>query len=88
MAWYTFLVDIYNQILGYFPAGLQWLITLLILIGFVGAFAALIRRSVLWVVLLVIVLPILFPVFARFFLDLYKFLLYLIQSLAGSAPRP
>ena len=85
---YNFFVDLYNQTLAVFPANLQWVVTLLILIGFTVAFVALIRKSIIFVVVLVLLLPFLIPVVGHFFGDLDHVLLFLIQSLAGSAPKP
>lgn len=81
MAWYDFFVNTYNQFLMIFPAPLQWLITLLIVIGLVVGFINLIRQNALFLVLVVVLLPAFIPILQRFFADLYNFFLYLLSIL-------
>lgn len=81
MAWYDFFVTTYNQFLSIFPAPLQWLITLLIVIGLVVGFINLIRQNALFLLLIVVLLPAFIPILQRFFTDLYNFFLYLLSIL-------
>lgn len=86
MGLYEYLVNIYSSFLSLFPAPLQWLITLIIVIGIIAAFVNLIRHNTLFVILLILILPFLIPVFARFFGDIYNFFLYLLQILRITSP--
>lgn len=81
MAWYDFFVNTYNQFLMIFPAPLQWLITLLIVIGLVVGFINLIRTNALFLIVVVLLLPAFVPILQRFFADLYNFFLYLLSIL-------
>ena len=81
MAWYDFFVTTYNQFLAIFPAPLQWIITLLIVIGLVVGFINLIRTNALFMIVVVLLLPAFIPVLQRFFGDLYNFFLYLLSLL-------
>jgi hypothetical protein len=84
---YQTLVSAYNQFLAVFPAPVQWVVTLLLLVAIVSAFINLIRHNVLFLVLLVLLLPFIAPILQRFFLDLYHFFLYLVGQLQATAPR-
>jgi hypothetical protein len=87
MNFYQTFVDIYTSFLSLFPVQLQWVITLLFLIGLVGAFIALIRYNALFLILLILLLPFVAPILQRFFQDLYNFFLYLVHSLSAQAPK-
>lgn len=88
MNFYQFFVDLYNSFLAIFPAPLQWVITLILVIGIVFAFISLIRHH-WWVLIIVIVLlPIIVPILRQFFLDLYHFFLYLLTVLQVTKPTP
>ena len=79
MGWYDFLVNTFNQFLAIFPAPLQWLITLIVLIGLIVGFINLIRYNALFLILLILLVPALIPILQRFFSDLYNFFLYLVN---------
>ncbi|HSH31126.1 MAG TPA: hypothetical protein VK963_00475 [Candidatus Saccharimonadales bacterium] len=81
MSFYTFFVNLYNQFLALFPPPLQWLITLLVVIGLVVAFVGLIRYNWLFLILLILLLPFIFPILQRLFADLFAFFLYLLSLL-------
>jgi hypothetical protein len=81
MAWYDFFVNTYNQFLAIFPAPLQWLITLLVVVGLVIGFINLIRTNALFLIVVVLLLPAFIPILQRFFADLYNFFLYLLSIL-------
>ena len=84
---YGTLVSLYDNFLSIFPAPLQWVVTLLVLIALVMAFIGLIRRGGLFLILIVILLPILIPVLRHFLTDLYNFFLFLVSQLKTTAPR-
>lgn len=88
MTWYQFLVDTYASFLALFPAQIQWLVTLVLLLALVGAAIALVSRSPIFVILLLLLLPLFAPVAQQFFNDLYHFFLFMLQSLSTSAPKP
>lgn len=88
MGFYSFFVNLYNQFLSIFPPQLQWIITLIIVIGLVAGFINLIRHNALFLVVLIIFLPIIIPILRRFFLDLYNFFLYLLTVLQVTKPVP
>ncbi len=79
MGLYNFLVQTYSQFLGIFPAPVQWLVTIAVLVALAVAFFALIRHGGLMLILLVVLVPIVVPVLQRFFSDLYRFFVYLLQ---------
>lgn len=79
MGWYDFLVNTYNQFLAIFPAPLQWIITLIVIIGLVVGFINLIRSNALFMILLIVLIPAFVPILQRFFSDLYAFFLYLLN---------
>jgi hypothetical protein len=83
---YSRLVDLYNRFLNLFPASIQWLITLAILIALIVAFVNLISANPLFVILLIILLPLIAPIFQNFIAGIYHFFLYLIHSLSAKAP--
>lgn len=81
MGFYDFFVNTYNQFLAIFPAPLQWVITLLVVVGLVVGFINLIRTNALFLIVLILLLPAFIPIFQRFFTDLYNFFLYLLSIL-------
>ncbi len=84
---YNTLVSYYNNFVSLFPPGLQWLVTLIILIALGGAFFNLIRQNVLFIILLIVLLPFLLPILVRFLGDVFGFLVYLVDSLRATAPQ-
>jgi hypothetical protein len=88
MGLYQFLTGWYEAFLSIFPGPLQWMITLLVIIGLVGAFIGLIRQSWWFLLLLVILLPVLVPVLRHFFSDLWGFFQYLLNIVTSRAPQP
>ena len=86
MDFYNYFVNLYNQFLAIFPAPLQWVVTLLVVVGLVIAFINLIRFNWIFLIVLIILLPAIFPILQRFFADLYNFFLYLLQVLKVTAP--
>ncbi len=85
---YTYLVDLYNNFLAIFPVQLQWIVTLLVIIGLVMAFINLIRFNGIFLIVLIVLLPAIFPILQHFFSDVYNFFLYLLQLLKLTAPKP
>ncbi|HSX41245.1 MAG TPA: hypothetical protein VLF21_01210 [Candidatus Saccharimonadales bacterium] len=83
---YDFLVSAYNQFLGFFPAPLQWLVTLFVLIGLIGALIALVRHSWLALIIVIVLLPFIIPVLRHFVMDIYNFFVYLTHSLKATTP--
>lgn len=81
MGFYEDLVALYERFLALFPAPVQWLVTLVVVIALVIGFINLIRYSWLFLILLILLLPAIFPVLQRFFSDLYQFFLYLVRLL-------
>ena len=79
MGWYEFFVNTYNQFLAIFPAPLQWLITLIVIIGLIVGFINLIRTNALFMILLIVLIPAFIPILQHFFSDLYNFFLYLLS---------
>lgn len=79
MAWYDFFVTTYNQFLAIFPVPLQWLITLIVVIGLIIGFINLIRTNALFLIVLIVLIPAFVPILQHFFSDLYNFFLYLIN---------
>lgn len=86
MSFYQFFVDLYNSFLAIFPAPLQWLVTLLLVIGIVVAFVGLVRHHWWVLLILVLLLPLIVPILRQFFIDLYNFFLYLLTVLQVTKP--
>ena len=84
---YSFLTNAYNQFLALFPAPSHWLVTLIVLIGLVVAFANLIRINWLFLILLILLLPAIFPIVQNFTHDLYQFFWYLWGIVRAGLPR-
>ena len=80
---YDFLVNVYDSFIGFFPPELQWVVTLLILLGVIGVFVAMVRHNILLIVIVIILLPFLIPVLARFIQDILNFFRHLIGILTG-----
>ena len=87
MNFYQILVNFYDQVLAIFPPPLQWLITLVIIIGLVSFFFGLIRHDLLFIILLVVLLPFMLPVIVHFVRDIYQFFLFLVHQLGVTAPN-
>ena len=83
---YHFLTATYNQFVGIFPASIQWLVTLLILVGVIGVLISLVRYSKLFLIVVVLLVPFMLPVLVRFGQDVYRFITDLIQILHHTAP--
>ncbi|HSX48394.1 MAG TPA: hypothetical protein VLF41_02750 [Candidatus Nanoarchaeia archaeon] len=81
MDFFSFFVNLYNQFLAIFPPPLQWLITLVVVIGLVVGFINLIRYNWIFLIVLILFLPIVVPVLQHFFADVYNFFLYLLRLL-------
>lgn len=81
---YEDLVMLYDRFLALFPAPLQWLVTLLVVIGLIVGFINLIRQSWLFLILLLLLLPAIFPILQRLISDLYRFFLYLVRLLEAT----
>lgn len=84
---YTFLVNAYNTFISVFPGPLQWLVTLLILVGVVTAVLVLVRHHILFLIAVILLLPFIIPVVASLLGDIYNFVLFLLQVL-HLAPQP
>jgi hypothetical protein len=80
------LVRAYNSLLAPFPAPLQWLLTVALLVGVAVLFFHLIRSNILFVILLIIFLPFLVPVLWSVFLGIWHFILYLLVQAGVRAP--
>ena len=83
---YEFLVQSYDRVLAVFPPSIQWIITLLLLIGFVGAVISLVRHNIFALILVIILVPFLIPALKHFFTDLYEFFRFLLNQLHATAP--
>lgn len=86
MSLYDFLITTYNGFIAIFPGPLQWLITLLIIIGLISAMVVLIRHHILFIIILIILLPFVVPVLVRFVSDIYHFILHLLELLHLVSP--
>lgn len=87
MSFYSFFVTLYNEFLALFPSPIQWLVTLIVVIGLAAAFYNLIRHNALTLVILIVLLPFIFPVLQHFFADIYNFFIYLLNLLRVTAPH-
>ena len=77
-----FITAAYNQFLSLFPAPLQGLVSLIVLIALAVGFIKLIRYHWLFILVLIILVPLLIPVFRSFFLGIWQFALFLWSKAA------
>lgn len=77
MSWYQLLVTSYGHFVGLFPHSIQWLVSLLIIVGIVAALFSLIRHYILFVVAAIILIPLAIPVAVSFFHDAATFVAHL-----------
>ena len=84
---YQILINGYDTVLGVFPIQVRWIITLLILVGFVGVIFRLAKSGVVVLIVAILLLPFLLPVLRHFFMDLYAFFKFLISQLGATAPK-
>ncbi len=84
---YQILTNGYDTILGIFPMQIRWIITLLILVGFVGVVFRLAKSGLLIFIIAILFLPLLIPVLGHFFSDIYAFFRFLVDQLSNTAPR-
>jgi hypothetical protein len=85
MDFYAWLVLTYNNFLTLFPPDVQWVASLAIILIFIAVFVGLIRKNLLFGLLLIPVLPFLLPPFAHFFTDMWHFFTYVLHT--GTTPR-
>ncbi len=83
---YDFLVNTYNSFLAIFPPSTQWLVTLFVLLGVIGAAVSMVRSNWLALIVIVLLLPFLLPVLQHFISDILHFFSYLLQALRLQAP--
>ena len=77
---YQVLVNGYYHLISAFPEPLQWLISVVVLVGFVVLALSLIRTNALFLILLVLVLPVVIPILARVFVDIWDFFIFLLRQ--------
>jgi hypothetical protein len=87
MDWYQFFVHAYANFVGMFPTHLQWLVSLLVVIGIIGAIISLIKHNILFVLLIILVLPVLLPALTDFLKAVADFFLYVVNTLHLTAPK-
>lgn len=76
---FTTILEGYKSFLGLFPAPVAWIVNLGILIFVVIWLIELIRKNVLFLILLVILFPFLIPVLREFFTGLYGMVLTIVK---------
>jgi hypothetical protein len=83
---YQFLVTTFNRFVAVFPHSIQWLVTLLVLIGLVGALISLVRQHLIFILLAIFLLPFIVPVFGQLLGDIVQFIGYLASLLHLTKP--
>ncbi|HUC87521.1 MAG TPA: hypothetical protein VMR75_04395 [Candidatus Saccharimonadales bacterium] len=78
---YQFLVTTFNRFVAVFPHSIQWLVTLLVLIGLIGALIGLVRRHLIFILLAIFLVPFIVPVFGQLLHDVVQFISYLANLL-------
>jgi hypothetical protein len=78
---YQFLVTTFNRFVAVFPPDIQWLVTLLVLIGLVGALIGLVRRHLIFILLAIFLVPFIVPVIGQLVSDVVQFIGYLANLL-------
>ena len=77
---YAHLVATYTWFLSLFPAQLQWMVTLAIILFMISLMVGLIRRNILFALLLIPLVPVLWPVIVHFVTDIGAFFIYLLHT--------
>jgi NADH:ubiquinone oxidoreductase subunit K len=77
---YAHLVATYSWFLSLFPAQLHWVVTLAIILFMISLMVGLIRRHVLFALLLIPLVPVLWPVITAFVTDIGAFFVYLLHT--------
>ena len=85
---YTFFVTTYNSFISIFPPPLQWLVTLLILIGILAVIASLLHHRILLLLIVIVLLPFIIPVVVSFVSGIWQFIVHLLAALHIITPSP
>jgi hypothetical protein len=83
---YNFLVTTFNHFIALFPASIQWLVTVLVLIGLVGALISLVKQHLIFIILAIILLPFIVPVLGKLIGEIIAFFVYLAGVLHLTSP--
>jgi hypothetical protein len=74
------ILEIYNQFLSYFPAGSQWLVSVVLACLLVLAIYKVIKKNFIYIVLLIIILPASVPIFKDVWQNLLALLKFLLTK--------
>ena len=75
---YDFLVQTYGYFINIFPTNVRWLVSLLILVGIIGAFVELVKKGAMILIPIVIFVPLLIPVISSLAVDAYHSFVYVV----------
>ncbi len=87
MSVYGFLVTTFNHFIALFPPSIQWLVTILVLVGLVGALISLTKQHFIFIILAIFLLPFLVPVLGKLIAEIIAFLGYLAGLIHLTAPK-
>lgn len=74
------LFNLYNQFLAYFPAQYHSLVSLIILVVFIGALYNLVKRNLIWLLLLILIVPTSIPILNNIWQGILEIMRYLLKS--------
>lgn len=80
MSLYEFLTSTFNQFIAFFPGPLQFVVTLLVIVGIVGVLVSLVRHHLIFIILIIILLPFLIPILIKLLNQVLLFLNSLLQT--------
>jgi len=83
---YGFLVTTFNHFIALFPPSIQWLVTILVLVGLVGALISLVKQHLIFIILAIILLPFIVPVLGKLIGEIITFFVYLVNLLHLTKP--
>lgn len=81
---FSFFGVLYGQFLGFFPPQVHWLISLVLIILIIATFIVFVRFHWLATIVLILLFPILWPIVKNFFLEVYHFILPIINYIQAN----
>jgi hypothetical protein len=72
------IYSIYGQFLGYFPSGIQWLVSVVLAVLVIVAIFQVIKRNFIWIILLIILLPASVPILTNIWESAVEVVKYLL----------
>jgi hypothetical protein len=77
------LFDLYSSFLSLFPPAFHFWISLILFLVIVFWLFDLVKRNIIWLLLLIILLPVSFPIVKQIFLGVLEFLKFLLGGMGA-----